>query len=222
MADFKSLDPDTCCVALVGTFLQQWSFMEAAISRCISKALALDNLQSAIVSANTQTRDKIQIVRTVLSIVAIHPKEDAARFDKILARILDYMPFRNMIAHDMFVPADKGLGVQFFVTKAKGSLRFPEVIWDIEKFDSEFIKISEFTAAIDELESKLEAVNAAKALASSPNPYLPLGFPFGPTAEQGLLAALGRLSLQSQDNPKSDTNPSNPEKGNETPPSSGE
>ncbi len=125
MTDFRSLDPTVHSCALVGNFLALWANMEAKIRDAIAKALGLSDIQSAIVSANIQLRDKVHILRTAVDLSPIRPQSEVSRFKSVLQSILDYAPTRNMMAHDMFGPSEDGSGVEFMVVKAKGKLQFP-------------------------------------------------------------------------------------------------
>jgi hypothetical protein len=81
MTDIYSLDVDTRCSVLVGKFLQKWASMEEAMRTAMQTALGLDTFQSAIVSSNTQLRDKIHILQTLVSMLPFE-EEIRAQFDK--------------------------------------------------------------------------------------------------------------------------------------------
>ncbi|HEV2550353.1 MAG TPA: hypothetical protein VGU20_23780 [Stellaceae bacterium] len=156
MADVRKLDRATRCLALVGMFLQRWALMEDALRGALGKALGLNKIQTAIVASNTQLRDKIHILRTAVEATFFDPASDKDRFKSVLQSIAEAAWKRNMIAHVLFFEPDKGDGVQFFVTKAKGKLDIPETIWDIAKFETEYLEIDHFTDELRLLEERLE------------------------------------------------------------------
>jgi hypothetical protein len=154
MTDIHSLDADTLCAMLVGKFLQKWASMEEAMHTAMQTALGLDTFQSAIVSSNTQLRDKIHILQTLVSMLPFE-EEIRAQFDKTLKAIGKASGNRNMMAHVAFAPSPDGRGVSFSVTKAKrGPPSFPETIWDIGRFETEY-------AAIEGLEAGVVAITEA-------------------------------------------------------------
>ena len=120
-----------------------------------SISLELDSFQTAIVTSNTQLRDKIHILRTLVSLLPFE-KEKIERFDETLAEISNVSFKRNMMAHNGFSPSSDGNGVSFSVTKAKGTLFFPPTIWDIARFKTEYAEIDHLKAGVSEL---AEAIN---------------------------------------------------------------
>lgn len=167
MTDFASLDPETRAVALVGSFLQHWAIMEGAMRSAIEKALNLDSLQGTVVCANISLRDKINLLKTLVNMAFLPDEEGRARAIKLLEGIAGMSANRNMIAHDMFF-AKEG-GVSFFVTKAKGKLSFPTVIWTEDDFQAEYAKLRVATAELDRLQHQLSNAELVKALMISRN-----------------------------------------------------
>jgi hypothetical protein len=56
------------------------------------------------------------------------------------------------VAHNAFDPSPDGRGVSFSVTKAKrGPLSFPEEIWDISRFETEYTAIERLEAGVVEI-----------------------------------------------------------------------
>jgi hypothetical protein len=122
--------------------------MEAAMRAAMQTTLGLDTFQSAIVGSNTQLRDKIHILRTLVAMLPFE-RETIERFDKTLVSIINASPNRNMMAHNAFAPSPDGRGVSFSVTKAKGGpLSFPETIWDITRFETEYAEIERLEAGV--------------------------------------------------------------------------
>jgi hypothetical protein len=150
MPEIDSFDAETRCQVLVGRFLQKWASMEGTMRTAMQVALNLDDFQTAIVASNTQLRDKVHILRTLVSWT---PFDQATKkkFDDILVDIRDASPKRNMMAHDAFCPSADGKGVSFSVVKAKGSLSFPDTVWDVTQFEKEYEKIDRLKAGVVEL-----------------------------------------------------------------------
>lgn len=167
MTDFHSLDPETRAFALVGCFLAQWAIMESNIREAMGKALGLDQIQVAIINANIQLRDKIHIVRTAVDISPIYPETEKERYKKVLMDISDYSHNRNMMAHGMFGPSTSSDGVEFFVTKAKGKLVFPDVNWSMSKFNEEYERIKDFADELRNLTKRLDTAAFLKAAAEA-------------------------------------------------------
>ena len=119
MIDFAALDPETRCAALVGQFLKQWSAMEIELHEAIRVAMKLDDTMRAILCANVHLRDKIHILRTIISVSAL---DDTTKtyYKKKLENLGDFSLHRNMMAHDTFNPDDSGDGVVFSPVKSKG------------------------------------------------------------------------------------------------------
>jgi hypothetical protein len=161
MTDVYSLDAETRCLVLVGEFLRKWASMEAAMHTAMQTALGLDTFQSAIVGGNTQLRDKIHILRTLVAMLPFE-KETIEGFDKILVSISNASRNRNMMAHNVFAPSPDGRGVSFSVTKAKGGpLSFPETIWDVPRFETEYVKIERLEVGVATI---TEAFNRKQAI----------------------------------------------------------
>jgi hypothetical protein len=168
MTDIHSLDAETRCLVLVGEFLRKWASMEAAMRTAMQTALGLDTFQSAIVGSNTQLRDKIHILRTLVAMLPFE-RETIKRFDKTLVSISDASWNRNMMAHNAFAPSPDGRGVSFSVTKAKGGpLSFPETIWDISRFETEYAEIGRLedgVAAITDAINRKQVIDTMRETA---------------------------------------------------------
>ena len=155
MIDFAKLDPETRCIALVGEFLRRWSNLESAMHDALASAMKLDDTMRLILSANVQLRDKIHILRTIVSVSAFAETEKT-RFDDELKAIADCSLHRNMMAHDNFAPDDQGKGVVFLLVKAKGKLSQPKIIWTASDFENEYKKIDDFVAQMVKLRAALD------------------------------------------------------------------
>lgn len=158
MVDFSTLDPETRCIALVGEFLRRWSKMEARLNEAIRRALGLDEIMGQILTANMQARDKIHLLRTIVSLSTI-PEPDKKIYTKTLADISDYSVNRNMMAHDQFGPDDTQQGVNFFQVKAKGNYSLPKVDWMIPTFEEAYIRIDIFHEQLDNLMQALSVIH---------------------------------------------------------------
>ena len=156
MTDIYSLDAETRCLVLVGEFLRKWASMEGALRTAMQIALGLDPFQTAIVTSNTQLRSKINILGPPISMGPFE-NEKIDRFKKTLNDIGQAAGNRNMMAHDAFAPSSDGSAVSFAVTKAKGGpLSFPETLWDVSRFKTEYAEIERLQAGVEEI---IEAIN---------------------------------------------------------------
>ncbi|HXP72674.1 MAG TPA: hypothetical protein VN823_00875 [Stellaceae bacterium] len=156
MADVRNLDPDTRCLALVGMFLQRWAIMEGTIRELLATMLNLDIVSVATISSNMQLRDKIHTVRTLLDSYTVLTPSEKETYDDMCKDILEAAGKRNMLAHDLFYPADDGDGVAFFVIKAKGKFGVPTTVWTIAQFEIEFKQVDHFTESLEALTSLIE------------------------------------------------------------------
>jgi len=195
--DFESLDPRMRPAALVGMFLQKWAFMEAELMRAIREAFGLNLVSASIIKANTQLRDKVHILRTILPITTLMSEGERKRWDKLLLEIAGYSTIRNMMAHDMFYMTDDNQAVSFFVIKAKGDFDVPTVTWDIAAFESAYDKLDSYQEQLSKLRPIIKTGREYfQAIAQPPAP--------SPTAGIWSLGLLGSLFPPPQENPGSD------------------
>jgi hypothetical protein len=78
-------------------------------------------------------------------------------FDKVLIKIADYSPTRNMIAHSMFVGAVGGSGVEFHIVRARGKLDVPSIVWTHADFANAQAKLLRFGQAVDHIRITVHA-----------------------------------------------------------------
>jgi hypothetical protein len=165
--------------------------MEASIKRAISKALGVTELQGVVIGANLQFRDKINILKTALNLGVLIRDTDIQHFTKVLNKIADYAPTRNMIAHDAFGPSADEQGVEFFVIKAKGELRMPTEVWTIADFDEADDLLEDYAVEMQALMDKIATDSRLKALIDgNPNWFFP-----APGQEPQRLLSLHTLGL---------------------------
>jgi len=208
----QDLAPDLRAVAEVGLFMQQWGIIESKLNRAVGKALKLDLLQTAIATANISFRDKIQILRTCISIAIGFSAEQKQTASSRLTTLLNYYQrTRNLVAHTPFWPADDGNGVKFSVTRAKGKLEFPEEVWSFSKFAEERVELALRLTELTEIDSLLSKEDLLVAMLRQPNLGLSGGL-FG-------LAGLGPHGLLPLSNQHSDIDPSTEGTHAQTPPS---
>lgn len=213
MDQFANLEPRIRACALVGMFLQEWSFVEARLRSIIGKALGLNQLQAAILAANMQLRDKIHVVNTIVGLTQFSNQTRSASYRVLLNEIASYSKNRNMMAHDFFAETKNGEGVSFFVIRAKGNFSLPDVTWSIEAFKDAYKKLRSFYDELGTLEKDIGRASVINALTQ-------LGLSdavreSGVSAVQGLLDS---LFLHPQTDPDSSPNLATPEKDVQTPP----
>lgn len=169
---FRELTPHMRCYALVGYYLSKWALMESKLNSTVYRALGLTVLQGAIVTHNVQLRDKINIAKSILAMEIFNLKDREA-YTKVMKRIATLSTDRNMVAHDPFLPDEKGDGVVFFVIKAKGKIQFPDAVWSISKFDEKAEELTKIHSELSALDALMGRLKIAAALAKqSPNALL--------------------------------------------------
>ena len=211
MTNFKALDPDLRCVALVGRFLQQWSALEAALNTTIQTMLKLTSLQGAIVTKNMSLRDKINVVKSIVDVYApLHRKKSALTTMK---NIQAYTAWRNTVAHECFLPDDKGDGVEFIVMKAKDKVSFPEERWSVANFKEKGSLLHQATQGLYEIQKEFKASPLANALLAGLSP---------PKENISGLGAINLPLLPAPEDRTSDNSTATHQKDPQTPPSSEE
>jgi hypothetical protein len=176
MTDFLSLDKETRAHALVGSFLQTWAVMEGELDATIAEALGIHSLQELILCKNVQLSARIHILRTLVSISTLQETEKQ-RINKILNKLSEqYVIYRNIVAHNLFVPTETGDGVEFVVVRARGKLNFPKNDWSVAKFEEIQEEIGEFSNELESLRENLKISSAvmkewaASFYADNPSP----------------------------------------------------
>ena len=169
--DFKSLAPHMRAFALIGHFLQNWSILESSLNRVIEAGLGLETLSAVIATRNIQLRDKIYIASTIVSITYLKDKE---KYEACLKKIQKMVAWRNLVAHELFMADEKGDGVEFLVTKAKGKLEFPKTRWSVSDFIDKGKNIQAHAETLSELSKALKARKRynrlIEALSKQPSP----------------------------------------------------
>ena len=152
--ELDRLSPQVRATALVGLYLKSWATMEWSLNHAIEDALHLASLEGAIVTKNIQFRDKIYILRTLVDIrIVDHDRRTAIK--KRLDTIANLAADRNMVAHDMFTASEDGRGVSFFVTRAKGTLNFPETEWSMQTFIQKACELHVHSDELDRLKEEI-------------------------------------------------------------------
>lgn len=211
MADKEKPIDENECYILVGQFLQAWAIMEHHLNKAIAAALELDYLQSQIVCSNVNFYSKVHILKTAIDSSNIQSADEKKHFKKVLDALKSFSVERNMIAHDPFAPNKEETGVYFLVTKAKGSLQFPEPTWGRKDFKERYDKIDAFIIILENIEKELIKQTNLKALAQAL---------FAPTPDLGVPGLLSPHSPHFPDNHNSDSPPSNGQTDPQTSPSS--
>jgi hypothetical protein len=209
---FESFFPPNIGYALVGRFLQNWSFVEAGLRDAITKALGLSRLQGIWVCANISFRDKINILKTAIDVMPGHSATAKADMKKLLDNIAGHSPVRNMIAHDMFFPSADGRTVDFFVVKAKGKFEIPDEVWDVARFEQEYALLAGWATDLKGITTTLSHSRLAEAIM---NRMANTGI-----ATAGLhgLSLPGSQTLPQSGSPDSDPSLSSDEKEHQSPP----
>jgi hypothetical protein len=149
-------DCETESLALIGMFLHKWAAMEQTMHLAIACATKLDPLMYTIICANLTIRAKLNVLRTLIDVSDIEPKEAKANLKRILRDIGEYTPVRNMIAHDYFGVGSNLPGIGFMPIKAKGSFSSGVTIYSKADFEREYEKIENFNRDLMQVTVKLE------------------------------------------------------------------
>ena len=196
MADqdaFRALPPEIRAMALAGHYLQSFALMESALNSTIGAALKLDGIQTLIVCKNIQLRDKIKILRTLVS-VAFITEPARTGYDKMVARIGDVSNDRNMVAHDLFFPHHEGDGIEFLVTKATGKVQFPKHQWSVDDVEARCEELRLIAGKLKELKPLFQQSDIIKALINQKSDS-------GGLLSQQPIGGLFGLGLRDQESP---------------------
>jgi len=148
--------------------------MEFSLDSALGAALGLNSFQNTIVCSNMNILGKIYILRSLLHISYMSSKT-IKKYDDVLNKIATMTEERNSVAHHLFLASDDRPTVEFFKTRAKGKLEYPEMKWTIDDFRQRFERLMQWARTLDKLPNDLvkEDVRARLArLLTQPN----LGF----------------------------------------------
>jgi hypothetical protein len=210
MADFQDLDPETRCFALVGQFMQAWAVMESSLHNAIGAALRVEITGLKILCANIEFGAKLYILRTLIDVSPIFPKEEKRKLQATLRELAEYAKLRNMIAHNPFQPDESKKGVEFLAVKARGKYELPKEVWLDEQFRNEGATIDQYRSLLDGLGTRFRARPLTrKNSTAAMHPFFP------PRRTQTSPALWDYLARQAEA-PLS-TDPPSPEKNAQTP-----
>jgi hypothetical protein len=154
--DVSKLDPETRCFALVGQFMQAWALMESSLHNAIGAALSIEITSLKILCANIEFGAKIYILRTLIDVSPIFPKEEKGKLQTTLRELAEYAKLRNMVAHNPFQPDESKKGVEFLVVKARGKYEVPKEVWPDDRFRNEGATIGQYRSLLDGLEARFQ------------------------------------------------------------------
>lgn len=189
---------------LVGRFMSAWAFLESQLNAGIGTLSGLDSIESAIITANMQVRDKINTLRTLLVLFSL--EEDGEAAERLMKKIENMSTDRNTVAHTMFWPQKEGSGVEFSRIKARGKLERRLVVWPAKQFDDKVARMHELQDQLtDAVESAARLRRTWLRLKASERPKPNLSALSGltidpmPTEGSRLQGLAGLLSLQIQE-----------------------
>lgn len=147
----------------VGRFMCFWSTLEVELNNSISDLFGLEGIRERIITTNMSVREKINVIVTTLQEYCSQEKwySDAKQ---TMARIGSLSEDRNIAAHHMFYPKDTGDAVVFLVVRARGKVKFPDIVWSINDFDR---KCDEIEVAHRQLRSVVHAATRIITLADA-------------------------------------------------------
>jgi hypothetical protein len=219
MPNGASLDQDTRCWALIGQFLQRWAELESAMHLCIQTTFKLSPTARDIICANLRVQDKLNVLRTAVSLASFPSEQIATKNASMLRRVGRFAGRRNMIAHTPFRPHHDGAGVEFLHVEAKGTYDATGVIWTEQTFKREYDSICVLQAKMTSLNALLKQhpirdEGYREALAAALMEW-PASFGLNTMRHTMSPALLDHLSRPSPILPETD--PANPEKNAQTP-----
>jgi hypothetical protein len=168
---FRDLPPEIRAFALAGHYLSSFAIMESNLNAAIGAGLRLGELQTLIVTKNIQFRDKQKIIRTLTNIAFI-PDETKAAYDRTLIRMGDMSNDRNMVAHDLFFADEDGDGIEFIVTKAHGTIKFPETKWSVDDVEERSMELLATSDRLKALKEDFKRSDQLLALAKAPPQWI--------------------------------------------------
>jgi hypothetical protein len=145
---------------LVGQFMSLWSILESSVNEGVGKLLGMDTLEATIATANMQFRSKIHILKAV-----VHLRCGMSDWGKAAIKSIETAgtladTWRNIVAHNAFVP--HGDGVKFLIVKAKGKLDFPETIRSETDFLIVGRNLGDLAKRIDDIVARVAAMKGGK------------------------------------------------------------
>lgn len=140
---------------LVGMFIRWWATVEAQLDQAMAGALGLSLRQMVIVSVNIPVRAKVHITLTAIEIADLDEKK-AKHYKRHLNKLWGLIDKRNIIVHHLFSPTEDETATEFMVIEAKGSLKFPEIIWTLKDFNQSFKKMEALYVELRELTTELK------------------------------------------------------------------
>lgn len=152
---------------LVGNFLAHWSILESQINRSLGDALGLSDVQRLIVTRNMQFRDKINAFKAIMSLYG--DWEPATKITDALNQAADLAnTSRNVVAHETFWATGDGAAVEFSRIQAKGTVKFPSVVWTPKDFATKIDKMAELGETIKAHMPSISLVEALRAAQKAP------------------------------------------------------
>lgn len=138
---------------LVGQFMGIWASLESSVNDGVGKLLGMDTLEATIATANMQFRSKIHILKAV-----VHLRCGLSEWGKAAIKDIEEADtladtWRNIVAHNGFVP--HGDGVRFLIVRARGKLDFPKITRSHVDFLVVGKRLGDLAARIDEIVARV-------------------------------------------------------------------
>jgi hypothetical protein len=130
----------------IGQFIYFFSSMEDQLNRSLRSLLGLGLLEGAIVTSNVDVRTKVYMILTAMNMRPMKEEEWLKEARSDLKAVVKLAERRNILAHNSFTGRDGA--VEFFYTKAKGTLSLPDEIWTFEAFDAHCVELDRLSVAI--------------------------------------------------------------------------
>jgi hypothetical protein len=181
---------------LVGKFIRTWNLLESQLNSTIRDVYEIDQLHSAILTANLHFQTKMHIVRVMVNLLGVAKpspwKESANKTLNKIQSIND--DWRILIAHNVAISVNMTT-IKFLKISAKRKLAFP----DPRKTKKEFSQINadmfDCMDGLEQITADLKGTSLARAIASAPTQSWPS------------LADLDRLLPPTQGTPHSPSDP---------------
>src|ERR1022692_1423125 len=90
--------------ALAGRFMFYWASLEAELNKGIHRLLGLSGTDAFVATANLSTRDKVNLIRTLVNFYGVADETWRIVADKTVLAVSAMGGDRNFVAHTQFFP----------------------------------------------------------------------------------------------------------------------
>ena len=143
---------------LVGRFMKEWAFAEAALDEVIATALKIDTIESWVLSTTITLHLKWNISKSLINLSQMSVK-DKQKFMKMEKEFNNLSRDRNLLAHCMFVEREEKDVVKFLQIAHKGTIKSTVIEWSEGDFMERVERIKGFEQKLKIINKKLKDSN---------------------------------------------------------------